>query len=125
MGADESASEEAEPLTLAEVFDLAKLRPTPEEVARIRHAARAGRIFLDPYSHMAARGGQRAVSLGDCNSIVLQGRATEKDLPDNPSGRPVGIAFEGTLQSGRRLKVKVSWDQEYFYVTVHDVRSGK
>ena len=106
-------------LTLEQVFDLATDFPTREEIARIRKAARDERIIMSDFSHAAQRSGQRTFTIEDLDFIVLYGTTVEKDIWKVRGDRPTGIGFFGTLKSGRKLKVKVSWKGGYFYVTAH------
>lgn len=55
--------------------------------------------------------------------VIAFGKAASKDV--DPDGtRQIGINFEGPADAWRRIRVKVSWEDGYYVVTVHTIQHG-
>lgn len=88
------------------------------EIDKIRAAARDGSLRIDQHAIRATR--EREIHIDDVIHAVRSGKAVEKDFPPHPD-RTAGIAFEKSLPSGRRIKVKVGFRyRRYAVVTAHD-----
>ncbi|MGD1066522.1 MAG: hypothetical protein ABR975_06875 [Vulcanimicrobiaceae bacterium] len=101
------------------LFDFSNPGIQEWEVENIREAARNGKLGVEEYAIRRAQG--RGIRIKDVSATVRTGKAVEKDLPSHPSRAP-GIAFERTISSTMRVKVKVGFRPgRYVVVTVHEV----
>jgi len=107
------------PAKLEEAFDLSTPKPLDWEVARIRQEVRKGNYLVS--QHAFTRAQQRGINPREIRRVILDGEAVSKDIPGNPHNRKPGINFEGTLDDGRRFRIKVTWHKGYVVVTVHEV----
>ena len=72
-------------------------------------------------SHAFQRMRERGISARDVRNVLLNGTPVSKDLPHINPRRAPGINVEGDLEDGRRIRVKVSWQEKYAVVTAHEV----
>jgi hypothetical protein len=101
------------------LFDFSKDGIQRWEVDQIRAAARDGSLRIDQHADRATR--ERDILLDDVIRTVRAGKAVEKTLPPHPD-QAAGIAFEKSVASGRRIRVKVGFRyRRYAVVTAHDV----
>jgi hypothetical protein len=76
----------------------------------------AQQLEISPHAYSPAR--DEHIPYHAILETIMVGVAVSKDLPDNALGRQAGINFE-YLFVARWLRAKVSWDDEYFVVTIH------
>ncbi|MEY4531839.1 MAG: hypothetical protein RLZZ156_2560 [Deinococcota bacterium] len=95
---------------------------TPEildwELDAVNVALFAQNLKISPHALQAAR--DEGIPYHAILETILVGVAVSKDLPDNGAGRQAGINFE-YLFVKRWLRVKVSWQKQYYAVTVHTI----
>jgi hypothetical protein len=104
--------------SIEEAFDLSTTRVRKREVALIRAAEREDLIELTAHAEDAAD--DEGIDEADIWGAVRRGSAGSKDR-DRSKGRQIGVNFEADVRGPRRIRVKVSWDREYFIPTVHTV----
>ena len=104
--------------SIEEAFDLSTTKVRKREVALIRVAEREDLIELTTHAEDAAE--DDGIAEADIWGAVRRGSAGPKDC-DVRMGRQIGVNFEADVRGRRRIRVKVSWDREYFIPTVHTV----
>ncbi len=108
------------PKLLEEAFDFTTLHPTIDEVTRIREATLSGLLTIPAHATLAAS--DDTITIPQVVSVILNGTAISKDMPDHKTREP-GINFEGRSGGKRRLRAKVSWQDGYYIVTVHSIKT--
>ena len=107
------------PLEVSEAFDFSTDGPLDWEIDLIKRAVKNGRYLLTP--HAQSRIIERGISASQVRQVILDGQAVSKDCPGNPINRAPGLNFEGTINDGRTIRVKVIWQGRYMVVTAHEV----
>ncbi len=77
-------------------------------------------IDIHPHALKAAR--DENIPPRELLAAILVGRPSEKDLPNNPYQRFVGINFEHQTDDQRFIRVKVTWVGNYLVITAHTIR---
>jgi hypothetical protein len=104
--------------SIEDAFDLWTPKVTRREVALIRIAAAEGLLEVSGHTRHAAD--DEFIAIAAVINVVRFGKPASKDV--DPHGlREVGINFEGNIRSGRRIRVKVSWDRRHYTATVHTI----
>ena len=104
------------PKTLQEAFDFSVLYVTADEVVRIRFALESGTLLVPLHGTNAAI--DDALTLHQILNVIAVGVPVSKDMPTSKNRQP-GVNFEGRAGGSRKIRVKVSWQQSYYVVTVH------
>jgi hypothetical protein len=104
--------------SIEEAFDLSTTKVRKREVALIRVAERERLIELTDHAEDAAD--DEGIDEADIWGAVRRGSAGSKDR-DERRGRQIGVNFEADVRGPRRIRVKVSWNRQYFIPTVHTV----
>lgn len=104
--------------SIDDAFDLWTSKVTRREVALIRIAAAEGLLEISGHTRRAAN--DEFIAIGAVINVVRFGQPASKDV-DPHGSREVGINFEGNIRSGRRIRVKVSWDRRHYTATVHTI----
>ena len=97
-------------------FDFSTSEILDWELEAISKSLFAQQLEISPHAYKAAQDEQ--IPYHAILETIMVGVAVSKDLPDNTLGRQVGINFE-YLFVGRWLRAKVSWEDEYYAVTIH------
>ena len=98
---------------LTDGFDFSSTLPTPLEAG-----------LLGFPSHTIRAAGDNSVTVEQVLNVVRVGIPIEKDFPGHRS-RTAGISFERRAGGTRRVRVKVSWNDHDYVVTVHSVKRIK
>ena len=104
------------PKTLQKAFDFSVLYVTADEVVRIRFALESGTLLVPLHGTNAAI--DDALTLHQILNVIAVGVPVSKDMPTSKNRQP-GVNFEGRAGGSRKIRVKVSWQQSYYVVTVH------
>ena len=104
---------------LPEGFDFSTRLPTPLEIDAVRSAVLTGRLIVSDHALIEAQ--KDSVTLEQMYHVILNGAAISKDFPDHQS-RQSGLNFEGRAGGKRVVRLKVSWQDGYYLVTVHTVQ---
>ena len=104
---------------LIDGFDFSSVLPTPLEVMAIREALEAELVIFSEHATRAAR--DDGVTPLQVFDVIKQGLPVQKDFPRHQS-RVAGISFEGRAGGSRKMRVKVSWSEGYYVVTVRAVK---
>ncbi len=110
------------PLTLEQAFDFSVEYATADEVARIRLSLEQRTIIVPEHAVIASD--DDAITLSQVFSVIGSGVPVSKDFPNSRS-RQAGINFEGRAGGSRKIRVKISWDNGYYVVTVHAIAKIK
>jgi hypothetical protein len=89
------------------------------ELNAIHEALIHQEVIISEHAISAAKDDE--VPLVQLLEAVLVGTATTKDLPGNVLNRQPGINFEHRVDDRRWIKVKVSWFEGYWIITVHQI----
>ncbi|BCP97780.1 hypothetical protein TthHB5008_08810 [Thermus thermophilus] len=100
-------------------FDWSQADIQDWEVECIRQAAAQGQYLITKHAFQRMR--ERGISSHDVRNVLLNGTPVSKDLPHVNPRRAPGINIEGDLQDGRRIRVKISWQEKYAVITAHEV----
>ena len=106
------------PGSIEEAFDFSVPYVTADEVSRIRSALEAGSLLVPLHGTNAAV--DDALTLQQILNVVAVGVPTSKDLLTSKT-RQAGVNFEGRAGGSRKIRVKVSWQESYYVVTVHSI----
>jgi hypothetical protein len=106
------------PKTLQEAFDFSVQYVTADEVNQIRFALQNETLIVTDHAASAAK--DDAVTVEQIFYIIANGVPISKDL-DNRQNRQSGVNFEGRAGGQRKVRVKVSWQKNYYVVTVHTI----
>lgn len=103
--------------SIEDAFDFLTPRVTKREVALVRVALDEDLIAMTLHAYDALE--DEMIPEEYACGTIRHGRARSKDR-DAAAGRSVGLNFENTERLAvRPLRVKVSWEVEYFIATVH------
>ena len=100
-------------------FDFGTAEILEWELEAIHKALMQQKIIIAKHAFDAAD--DEGIAYTAILETLLVGLAVSKDLPHNPLGRKAGMNFEHLLDDRRWIRVKVSWNGQYFVVTVHTV----
>jgi hypothetical protein len=107
--------------SIEEAFDLSTTRIKRREVALIRVALAEGLLISTVHELYAAD--DELISETAVDRVIAAGKAASKEV-DPDGSRQIGINFEGQVEARRTIRVKVSWEDGYYVVTVHLIETG-
>ncbi len=104
-----------------DAFDLQTSDIQPREIDLIRTALAEDLILMTLHAAYAAD--DESILQDEVWSVVGSGEPVSKDL-DPYGSRQIGINFEGPTRDGRRISVKVGWDDGYFVATLYSMSNS-